>query len=69
MTVGSAQELAQLQHIGGIVARSLQTLRTVVQPGITTAGVDAIAGDLLAGAGAKSAPWITCRFSGNISIL
>jgi len=68
MTVQSAQELAQLQHIGGIVARSLQTLRSVVQPGMTTADIDAIAGELLKAAGAESAPWITYRFPGNICI-
>lgn len=68
MTVESAQDLAQLQKIGEIVAHTLETLRTAVQPGMTTAEVDAIAGDLLSAAGAESAPWITYRFPGNICI-
>lgn len=68
MTVESASDLTQLKHVGAIVARTLATLRDAVQPGMTTREVDDIAGDLLRASSAKSAPWLTYRFPGNICI-
>ena len=66
MTVESLRDMAGLRHIGRIVAKSLQTLETAVKPGVSTAELDALAGDLLKAAGATSAPYLTYRFPGNI---
>ena len=68
MTIESFSDIAGLRHIGRIVAQSLQTLEAAVRPGITTAELDALAGDLLARAGAQSAPYLTYRFPGNICV-
>ncbi len=68
MTVESLSDIAGLRHIGRIVAHSLQTLEAAVRPGITTAELDALAGDLLTRAGARSAPYVTYRFPGNICV-
>ncbi len=68
MTVESLSDIAGLRHIGRIVAQSLQTLEAAVRPGMSTAELDALAGDLLKAAGARSAPYITYRFPGNTCI-
>jgi methionyl aminopeptidase len=68
MTVESLNDIAGLRHIGRIVAQSLQTLEAAVRPGISTAELDALAGDLLKAAGACSAPYLTYRFPGNSCI-
>ena len=68
MTVESLDDIAGLRHIGRIVAQSLQTLEGAVRPGISTAELDALAGELLQAAGARSAPYTTYRFPGNICV-
>jgi methionyl aminopeptidase len=68
MTVESLNDIAGLRHIGRIVAQSLRTLEAAVRPGISTAALDALAGDLLQAAGATSAPYTTYRFPGNICV-
>lgn len=68
MTVESLGDIAGLRHIGRIVAQSLKTLETAVRPGISTAELDALAGELLKAAGAESAPYLTYRFPGNICV-
>lgn len=68
MTVESLDDIAGLRHIGRIVAQSLQTLERAVRPGISTAELDALAGELLKQAGARSAPYTTYRFPGNLCI-
>src|SRR5215212_2195626 len=68
MTVESLSDIAGLRHIGRIVAQGLQTLEAAVRAGISTAELDALAGDLLQRAGARSAPYLTYRFPGNACI-
>ena len=68
MTIESLSDIAGLRHIGRIVAQSLQTLEAAVRPGLSTAELDAKAGELLKAAGARSAPYITYRFPGNTCI-
>lgn len=68
MTVESLSDIAGLRHIGRIVAQSLQTLEAEVRPGLSTAELDAKAGELLKAAGAQSAPYLTYRFPGNTCI-
>ncbi|MCC6455811.1 MAG: type I methionyl aminopeptidase [Caldilineaceae bacterium] len=68
MTVESLQDIAGLRHIGRIVAQSLQTLEAAVRPGMSTAELDAQAGELLKATGARSAPYVTYRFPGNSCI-
>jgi methionyl aminopeptidase len=68
MTVESLSDLAGLRHIGRIVAKSLQTLEAAVRPGVSTAELDGLAGELLKAAGARSAPYTTYGFPGNSCI-
>src|SRR4051794_8170255 len=68
MTVESLSDIAGLRHIGRIVATSLQILEKSVRPGISTAALDQQAGELLGAAGARSAPYTTYRFPGNICV-
>jgi methionyl aminopeptidase len=51
-----------LREIGGIVARTLQGMGAALEPGITTAELDAIGRKLLEDAGAKSAPELCYKF-------
>jgi methionyl aminopeptidase len=64
MTISSAEELEQLREIGRIVAETLAAMGRALEPGMTTAELDAIGRGLLEKAGARSAPEITYRFPG-----
>lgn len=68
MTIESLQDISGLRHIGRIVAQSLRTLEAAVRPGMSTAELDAQAGELLKAADARSAPYITYKFPGNACI-
>lgn len=68
MTVESLSDIAGLRHIGRIVAKSLQKLESSVRVGISTSELDEEAGELLKAAGARSAPYTTYRFPGNICV-
>lgn len=68
MTVESLSDIAGLRHIGRIVAQSLQKLEAAVRVGMSTAELDAMAGELLKEAGARSAPIITYGFPGHSCI-
>lgn len=68
MTVESLSDIAGLRHIGRIVAQSLQTLEATVAAGVSTAELDAMAGELLKAAGARSAPILTYGFPGHSCI-
>lgn len=54
--------------MGRIVARCLQYMQTMLEPGITTGEVDALGGAFLESHGARSAPKITYNFPGNTCI-
>jgi methionyl aminopeptidase len=68
MSITSEKDLVGLRKIGKIVARCLQFMQSKLEPGITTAELDALGGKFLAEHGARSAPKITYHFPGNTCI-
>ena len=68
MTIRNGDELAALQEVGRIVARVLAAMRAAVAPGMTTAALDAVAGEELARWGARSAPRLVYHFPGETCI-
>jgi methionyl aminopeptidase len=64
MTVSNEDELAALRTIGAIVADTLEAMRKALEPGITTAELDAFGRKLLEDAGARPAPELTYGFPG-----
>ncbi len=64
MTVQSADELAGLQRVGQLVARTLDVMEAMVAPGVTTADLDAAAQRVAEAVGAQSAPRLTYNFPG-----
>ena len=68
VSIESPADLAALQHIGQIVGEILQVLRASVQPGVTTAKLDAIAGEEMKKRGAQSSPKVVYQFPGEMCI-
>lgn len=68
MSIDSEKDLVALRKIGRIVARCLQHMQSKLEPGITTAELDAIGGEFLAAHGARSAPILTYNFPGHTCI-
>jgi methionyl aminopeptidase len=68
MSITTAQELAGMQRVGALVARTLRVLAGRVRPGMTTGELDAVAAHELARAGAVSAPATLVDFPGTICI-
>lgn len=64
MTIETQNDLEGLQRIGRIVSLVLQQMLEKLEPGMTTAQLDAFGADLLASHGARSAPQITYSFPG-----
>lgn len=64
MTITNEDDLKRLQEIGRIVADTLRALATAIEPGMTTAELDAIGRKLLEDAGAQSAPELSYGFPG-----
>ncbi|KKB10429.1 methionine aminopeptidase [Devosia geojensis] len=64
MTVSNEEELEGLKTIGAIVANTLEAMRKAVEPGMTTAELDAMGRKLLESAGAQPAPELTYGFPG-----
>ncbi len=64
MTITSEEELAALKAVGRIVATCLETMGRALEPGMTTAELDAIGRAFLEREGARSAPEISYRFPG-----
>ena len=64
MTIGSEADLAGMQRVGRLVARTLAHMRTLVRPGVATAELDAAAARLARAEGARSAPQLTYEFPG-----
>ena len=56
MSIETEEELEGLRRAGRVVAVVLRELRRRVQPGVTTAELDALAGRVFARHGARSAP-------------
>lgn len=64
MILSNDSELAQLQEIGRIVANTLEAMAAALEPGITTAELDALGRTILEAAGARSGPELCYEFPG-----
>lgn len=64
MTIASEEELEKLKAAGRLVARTLKTMGEAMEPGMTTAELDALGRKLLEDAGARPAPELTYGFPG-----
>ena len=64
MTVSSEEDLIRLQEIGRIVANALEAMSAALEPGMTTAELDAIGRRYLENAGARSGPELVYDFPG-----
>jgi len=68
MTVKSQAELEQLRAIGRIVRLTLEEMSAMVEPGVTTAEIDAVGAAALARQGAESSPPKAYNFPGTACI-
>lgn len=64
MTIESQSDIVALQRIGRIVSFTLHKMLDSIEPGMTTAELDAIGARLLAEFGARSAPQLAYDFPG-----
>ena len=64
MTVSSTLDVAGLQRVGQLVARTIAHMRASVRPGITTAELDLIGERFARAEGARSAPQLAYDFPG-----
>jgi methionyl aminopeptidase len=64
MTLNNDEDLQRLKEIGRICANAVQIMGAALEPGITTAELDAIGRKVLEDAGARSAPELTYNFPG-----
>lgn len=64
MTIESQSDIVALQRIGRIVSLILHKMLDSIEPGMTTAELDAIGSRLLAEFGARSAPQLAYDFPG-----
>jgi methionyl aminopeptidase len=68
MSIESAGDWKGLKRVGRLVQLTLQVLQDNSRPGITTGELDAIAADLIARHGGRSAPAIVYGFPGTVLI-
>lgn len=64
MTISNEDELIKLKQIGQIVANTLSVMGAALEPGMTTAELDAIGRVLLEQEGARPGPELCYRFPG-----
>ena len=64
MSINSEKDLERLRKVGRVVARCLRHMQSKLEPGITTAELDALGGEFLEAHGARSAPKLTYNFPG-----
>ena len=64
MTISSHSDLLAMRRVGELVARTLNEMRAAVQPGVTTASLDALAAQFARRHGARSAPQLAYDFPG-----
>jgi methionyl aminopeptidase len=64
MTIGSQEELEKLRIIGRAVAATLRHMGALLEPGMTTAELDAVGRAKLESFGARSAPELAYGFPG-----
>lgn len=68
MTVTTEAELEGMKRAGFVVAETLCTLKAAIEPGVTPAELDALAGQVFKKYGAKSAPRMTYNAPVNVFI-
>jgi methionyl aminopeptidase len=68
MSIESAADLEALKEVGRITRETLDALERRVAPGVSTAELDAVAGEVFAANGAQSAPALVYGFPGNVLI-
>src|SRR4051794_23000874 len=68
MTIRDEDELRQLRAVGRVVAAALDAMEAAAREGVTTAELDAIAGEVFARHGARSAPRLVYGFPGHTCI-
>ena len=64
MTLNNDEDLDRLKEIGRICAQAVQVMGAALEPGMTTAELDAIGRKVLEDAGARSAPELSYNFPG-----
>src|SRR5579884_611599 len=64
MSIQSEKDLRALARVGKVVGTTLEELKRVIRPGLTTAELNARAEALLHAQGARSAPRLFYRFPG-----
>jgi methionyl aminopeptidase len=64
MTLNNDDDLERLKEIGRICANAVQIMGAALEPGITTAELDAVGRKALEDAGARSAPELSYNFPG-----
>jgi len=64
MTLNNDEDLERLKEIGRICANAVQIMGAALEPGMTTAELDAIGRKVLEDAGARSAPELSYNFPG-----
>ncbi len=64
MTLNNDEDLERLKEIGRICANAIQVMAGAMEPGMTTAELDAIGRKVLEDAGARSAPELAYNFPG-----
>ena len=64
MTISSAPDLAGMQRVGNLVARTIAHMRAEVRPGMTTAELDGVGERYARKEGARSAPQLAYDFPG-----
>jgi methionyl aminopeptidase len=68
MTIDGDEDLAGLQRVGRVVAEVRDAMLDAVEPGITTAELDALGRRIMRSHGARSAPRLAYRFPGSTCI-
>src|SRR5436190_3859071 len=68
MSIESQEDWVGLREAGEVVRLALEALEQNARPGITTADLDAVASDVFARHGARSAPELVYGFPGTVLI-
>ncbi len=64
MSINTPEELASMRAAGEIVRRMLDAMKEAVRPGVTTAELDEVGGQVMRQHGAQSAPQLVYKFPG-----
>jgi methionyl aminopeptidase len=64
VSINTPEELASMRAAGEIVRRMLDAMKEAVRPGVTTAELDEVGGQVMRQHGAQSAPQLVYKFPG-----